>query len=170
MGGYNFSIPGARENIENGTKVLTMRRDRKDGWLPEVGEVIKLTDGSRWVKAGEPGSIQPIYINGKNPTCTGVWPVILPVMGNNAGCEIITDFFFDMFNYKESTYFPDKFDGIKNKISLGEKMHGLQNKELKLIRRFATMDGWSTAGEMFQFFKDHYGLPVKLNLIYWGPR
>lgn len=152
MRGYNFSIPGGRENIENGTKVLTMRRDRKDGWLPEVGEEFGLTDGSRWKKAGTPGSIQPILIGGKNPVCTGVWPVEIDEF-----CDAIrvkTKFFKEIMKYS----FP------------ANRIDSFLKSEKTILNEFAIMDGWNIVDEMFEFFKDHYGLPVKLNLIYWGPR
>jgi len=150
---FIFSIPNAREKIEQKIKTFTMRKPWKNGkGIPEIGETLYLKDGRRWIKAGTPGSLQPIYIDGKNPTCTGVWPVEIEIGLYHT--TVTSDFFVQALRY------------YKNRVQVSRGMNGLQDKEQRILKAFATMDGWNNAQEMIDFFK----LPFVGNLIYWGKR
>lgn len=146
-----------REKIENKTKVLTIRAPWKNGkGIPSVGETLYLKDGNRYIKAGNPGSLKPILIDGKNPACKGVWSVSLNVEGPMFAQS---DFFVDILNHN------DDF------ICVGQNWFRRTDPEkeaYKILKKFATMDGWKSPEQMFEFFEETYGLPFTGKLIYWG--
>lgn len=156
---FVFTIPNARSKIKQKTKILTMRKPWKNGkGIPKIGETLYLKDGNRWVKAGEPGSLQPIYVDGKNPACTGVWPV--EISAGRTSYYLRSDFLIDVMEY-----YTNLVDVAIDKNYFSEIDHS------ETLDTFAIMDGWNNAREMFDFFTPRMvGGKIDLNLIYWGKK
>jgi len=142
---FTFSIPGAKENILAGTKVLTIRK------LPaKVGKELVLRTGSRWIKTGAPGCLELIFPKGEGPACTGSWPVEITMQTETMYC-FRSYFFNEVFNFPESIHY-----------DMGDI------EEYWLAPKIAKMDGWNDPEEMIDFFKNTYGLPFDGYINYWG--
>jgi hypothetical protein len=142
-----FSKPFFRKRIKDKIKMLSIRKVWSNGGgIPEVGETLKLKDGNRWIKSGMPGCLKPILVDGKNPKCTGVWPVEIAKCPGTDLIRVETDFLEFLGGIKIAYH----WDGNKESCDILEK--------------FAIMDGWNNFSEMIEFFK----LPLKANIIWWG--
>jgi hypothetical protein len=148
-----FSIPGFRKRIEDKIKVLSIRQAWSNGkGIPEVGETLKLKDGSRWIKAGMPGCLRPILVDGKNPVCSGVWPVRIYRNIRSEGLIFLESFFFSQY-----------FDVFSSTL-----VYNHNKNEDDILNQFAIMDGWNNFSEMFEFFK--LRLPLDAFIISWEKR
>lgn len=154
-----FTIPNARYNIERKTKNLSIRKMWSNGkGVPEIGETLKLKDGNRWIRAGMPGCLKPILVDGKNPICTGVWPIKIEIF---RGMVISSSLFF--------------IDVMKSEYSRLIHLELLEDKDFNkddnaMADRFAKMDGWQSFEQMIEYFEKTHGLPFDGFINYWGER
>ena len=148
---FTFSIPGAKDNILAGTKVLTIRK------LPaKVGKELVLRTGSRWIKSGTPGCLELIFPKGEGPICTGSWPIEI-YQTHLIETAIDTMFFLDVLGWSTPQSHDDYSPGFPSDDCDHEKLN-----------KFAKMGGWNNSKEMFDFFKNTYGLPFDGYINYWG--
>ena len=128
-------------------KVLTMRKIRKDGRVPKIGETLYHCTGART------SNYKRIWPKGEEPKCTGVWPVEI----YRDGKPIIIDTIFlpEILGYRYRTVRVWPY---------------LSNNCDYIVDGFAKMDGWNAPAEMFDFLEETYGFPFTGNIIYWGKR
>jgi hypothetical protein len=154
-----FSKPFFRKRIENKIKVLSIRGMWSNGGgIPKVGETLKLKDGSRWIKAGMPGCLKPILVDGKNPVRTGVWPVSFYESDQFSKSSplywicVESDFFTKLgWELPWIYYYPNSLKANNN-----------------MLNEFAIMDGWNSFSEMIEFFKPR--LPLEAFIICWSEK
>lgn len=128
--------------IRSGEKGITIRKPRKDGKLPQVGQIMRM-----WADQRSPKR-ERIFMPGElEPRCTGVWPVEIYKNKYNKNC-ICSLFFSKAFHFSRNKFAED-FSSYSDKSLI----------------QFAHLDGWDTPDEMFNFFKD--SLPFKGFIYCW---
>jgi len=153
---FTFSIPGAKDNILAGTKVLTIRKSPA-----KVGKELALRTGSRWIKTGMPGCLELIFPKGEGPICTGSWAVRI---NRDSSLAIMESLFFN-----EALCYAENAEGFLHfRYRANAKWSNIEKINFEIMQEFAKMDGWNNSKEMFDFFKNAYGLPFDGFINYWG--
>lgn len=136
--------------IRAGIKTVTIRQIRKDGRLPEIGQILRKYTGLRTPRCM---SIFDFKNGEIEPRCTGVWPIEIGIIKTHWGNfpKVKTKFFTEIMgcNGDELVY------------------SGAISHE-NILEKFAIMDGWENFDQMIEFFRPR--LPLKANIIYWGER
>lgn len=136
-------------NIRLGNKTITIRKERKDKKIPEIGEKLYMYTGLR-IRGKK---AMRIFLEGREPVCKFVYPIEINID------YIKSEYFF--LEIQKWNYYIVNFANIIN----GRHRFGLE-----VLQNFIKRDGFDSFGGWYEFFEKYHQIdkkPFKGNIIGW---